>query len=186
MREFTPFPKLVRLTKDVIVTEKIDGTNAAVVVTDYGDVYAQSRNRVLSLTEDNYGFAKWVSENTTELAEKLGVGVHFGEWWGSGIQRGYGLKEKRFSLFATHKFQGDPNNEYRCFECPICFVVPVLGTTAFGELDETIGAIFNELKRTGSLAAPGFDNPEGIVLCHTASKTLYKHTYEFSNGKWAG
>ena len=31
-------------------------------------------------------------------------GRHFGEWWGSGIQRGYGLDEKTFSLFNAYRW----------------------------------------------------------------------------------
>ena len=85
----------------------IDGTNAAIGVSDDGVVYAQSRTRILTPDFDNFGFARWVSENDLLLA-KLGRGLHFGEWWGRGIQRGYGLEGKRFSLFNTHRWAYDP------------------------------------------------------------------------------
>ena len=52
---------------------------------------------------DNHGFARWVSENAEELL-KLGEGRHYGEWHGKGIQRGYGLEEKRFSLFNVTRW----------------------------------------------------------------------------------
>ncbi len=31
---------------------------------------------------------------------------------------------------------------------------------------------------TGSKAAPGFDNPEGVVVFHTANSSLFKVTLE--------
>jgi hypothetical protein len=34
------------------------------------------------------------------------------------------------------------------------------------------------LKEGGSLAAPGFANPEGIVIYHHATKQLFKKTIE--------
>ena len=35
-----------------------------------------------------------------------------------------------------------------------------------------------ELRRTGSVAAPGFMKPEGIVIYHTGTRTLFKKTFE--------
>jgi hypothetical protein len=34
------------------------------------------------------------------------------------------------------------------------------------------------LNLTGSFAAPGFNNPEGIVIYHTAGNLLFKKTFE--------
>jgi len=56
-RTFQPWPKTPRLNRDCIVTEKIDGTNSAIVIDEVGDVYAQSRNRLITPGDDNYGFA---------------------------------------------------------------------------------------------------------------------------------
>ena len=126
--QFEAWPKIGRLNRDVHITEKIDGTNAAIhikplqsdekpspnaialVETDtdgcIAQVAAQSRTRLITVENDNHGFAKWVAANAAALADNLGEGVHFGEWWGSGIQRGYGLEkgEKRFSLFNAHRW----------------------------------------------------------------------------------
>src|SRR5687768_14030130 len=111
--KFEPFPKMGRLYRDVVVTEKLDGTNAQLLIDDAGfadgnevaivdgrAIWAGSRTRWLDVSSkgDNFGFAKWVADNAAELV-KLGVGRHYGEWWGQGIQRGYGLNDKRFSLF---------------------------------------------------------------------------------------
>jgi hypothetical protein len=180
---FTPFPKIGRLEKNMVVTEKIDGTNAAVVVTEEGEVRAQSRTRVITPQDDNYGFAAWVADNQFAL-EELGEGVHFGEWWGNGIQRGYGLPkgEKRFSLFNTGRWTSDFNDPTMflqggerstvCREVPVCHVVPVIATRTFSTT--LTRAFYENLKRNGSLAAPGFMNPEGIVVFHTANGTLFK------------
>jgi hypothetical protein len=87
----------------MIVTEKLDGTNAQVHITDDGRIFAGSRNRWITPDADNFGFARWVAEHEEEL-RALGPGSHYGEWWGSGIQRRYGLDEKRFSLFNVGRW----------------------------------------------------------------------------------
>src|SRR5687767_11177216 len=103
MNEFREFQKIARLNRAVIVTEKIDGTNGCVVVSEDGlTVTAQSRSTIITPQNDNFGFAKWVQDNAEEL-KQLGPGYHYGEWWGCGIQRKYGLDEKRFSLFNVSR-----------------------------------------------------------------------------------
>ena len=168
---FEPFAKIARLSREVVVTEKIDGTNSQVLITDDGDILAGSRSRWLTpgKTPDNFGFAAWVEANRDELL-KLGPGRHYGEWWGRGVQRGYGLAEKRFSLFNVAKW-GDDSVRPAC-----CHVVPVLYTGVFDTAFIT-GAV-TLLSATGSVAAPGFMKPEGVVIYHTASGHLYKKTCE--------
>lgn len=174
---FAPFPKLSRISRSVIITEKLDGTNAQVIVTNDGRVGAASRNRLISVDDDNYGFAAWVEANKDELV-KLGPGRHFGEWYGKGIQRNYGLSERRFALFNGGQW-GDAAIRPAC-----CDVVPVLKVTDQGFVN--IEEVMEELWSKGSVAVPGYMNPEGIVLFHSASKTLYKKTFEHDGqGKWA-
>jgi hypothetical protein len=163
---FAPFPKLSRLFREIIITEKIDGTNAQVVVSDDGtQVRAASRKRWIEPSDDNFGFAKWVEENKEELAA-LGPGRHFGEWWGAGIQRRYNLEERRFSLFNVSRW-GDKRPA-------CCHVVPVLYQGLFSE--HSIHSALYNLGSEGSAAAPGFMNPEGIVVFHAPSQHLYKYT----------
>jgi hypothetical protein len=168
---FQPFPKIARLRRNVVVTEKIDGTNASVTVLEDGTVLAGSRTRFITPTNDNYGFAKWVAAHEDELRTGLGVGQHFGEWWGQGIQRNYGLTEKRFSLFNTNRWEGVGIHRLLC-----CLVVPVLYTGVFDT--EKIEGVLNSLRVIGSYAAPGFMNPEGIIVYHTASQTMFKQTLD--------
>lgn len=174
--EFTPFPKISRWNRDVVVTEKLDGTNAAVIVTEDGLVAAQSRKRLISPGDDNFGFATWVRDHENELRDGLGAGVHFGEWWGHGIQRGYGLEEKRFSLFNTKRWTWDGGAAYRCLECACCHVVPVLETAGVPS-DLLLARALMRLA-DGSAAAPRFMRPEGIVIFHAAANTMFKVTLE--------
>lgn len=170
--EFQEFPKTPRLSKLVIVTEKIDGTNAAVVITEDGSIGAQSRSRLITPENDNFGFARWVQENAAELMQ-LGPGHHFGEWWGSGIQRGYGLPkgEKRFSLFNVDRWSDALGVRPKC-----CHVVPEL---ARGEgFGYCIPQALHYLQLNGSYAAQGFRNPEGVMAFHTASRSYFKRTFD--------
>lgn len=167
--EFKGFPKIPRLKRGCIITEKIDGSNAQIVITDEGQFYVGSRNQWITPEKDNYGFAKWAFENKDQLME-LGPGQHFGEWWGNGIQRNYGLKEKRFSLFNTGRW----SNWAQRPKC--CSVVPVLFA---GEFETTVvDKTLNKLKETGSMAEPGWMKPEGIIVFLPAANAMYKVTCE--------
>lgn len=180
---FPEFKKIPRLSRECVITEKIDGTNGLIeIIEDPGYVIlgryfkvgnllisAGSRSRWLdtSKTGDNYGFAKWVEANAEELVG-LGPGLHYGEWWGHGIQRNYGLADRRFSLFNTHRWSRDR---------PLCCdVVPVLWQ---GEFETRwVDEMLLRMKDKGSYAAPGFMKPEGIVVYHTAAQTYFKKTIE--------
>jgi hypothetical protein len=165
--EFREFPKMARLSREIIVTEKIDGTNAAVVIDDDGTVAAQSRSRLITPDDDNFGFARWVADHADELRQ-LGPGHHFGEWWGAGIQRKYNIGEKRFSLFNVSRW---------ALERPACcHVVPELWRGNFDTA--AIEACIANLKTNGSVAAPGFMKPEGIVVFHVAGGIGFKKTLE--------
>jgi hypothetical protein len=37
--EFIPFPKIPRIHKECVITEKIDGTNGIIYITDDGDMF---------------------------------------------------------------------------------------------------------------------------------------------------
>lgn len=184
--DFVPFPKLPRLARKCIISEKIDGTNAQVAIALAGDdvterplgaialveraggryvVYAGSRTRWVTPNADNFGFASWVYENVDELIDGLGVGHHFGEWWGKGIQRNYGIQEKRFSLFNAERWQ---SSRPSCCSC-----VPVLYRGPFST--EAVETTLEILRVHGSYAAP-FDKPEGVVVFHAASNSMFKKT----------
>jgi hypothetical protein len=171
--EFESFQKIARMTRPCTITEKIDGTNGQLLVTAEGQLWVGSRSRWVAgpegmLGPDNFGFGSWALAHRDELIAGLGIGCHYGEWWGSGIQRGYGLREKRFSLFNTSTWGNDAVRP----QC--CSVVPVLYQGMFDTL--FIQDCITRLTQEGSLAAPGFMNPEGVVIYHTASSTYFKKT----------
>lgn len=206
--EFNAFAPIPRLSRDIVVTEKIDGTNAQIAIyhdfeymeddsvitgvhkTDVARgtvlavgkhyIAAGSRTKWITPKDDNAGFAGWVWKHAEELIEGLGSGSHFGEWWGLGIGRGYDLKEKRFSLYNTSRWNCGLNDRIAfdtvCAECPICFVVPVLGSGIFS--DNLVTESITSLERNGSYAAPGYMKPEGVVVYHTASGYMFKKTIE--------
>lgn len=206
--EFQEFKKIPRLSRECVITEKIDGTNAQIVI-EHNElapppgegpyitgaagfqIAAGSRNRWITPADDNYGFAKWVVANATELV-KLGPGRHYGEWWGKGIQSGYGLQEKRFSLFNTGKWDrvtphnrsldhfgvfpvgGNSMDLGQVVKC--CDVVPVLFRGPLSTLQAELE--IEKLRVGGSVAAPGWMKPEGIVVYHVAGNIYFKKTLE--------
>jgi hypothetical protein len=190
MNVFEPFPKLARLSRGCTITEKLDGTNAQIIIrkheglpvsTDFSawleqedgwyEITAGSRTRLIrpGKDTDNYGFAGWAWAHATELMG-LGEGRHFGEWYGRDIQRNYGLAERRFALFDTSRW---PSERPR----PACVdVVPVLHSGEFSTA--AIDAVMTMLGATGSMAVPGYMNPEGIVVYHSASRASFKKTFD--------
>lgn len=191
--KFQAWPKTPRLFRPIIVTEKLDGTNAAVIITgtqhpdvdndgsellvnvDGGQfaIAAQSRKRIITPASDNFGFATWVAANADSLVRDLGVGRHYGEWWGAGIQRRYGLDQKLFSLFNVNRYIGP-------FETAQLRTVPVLYTGEFSTL--IVSEVLQALGDSGSIAARNegyvFRNPEGIITFHTSSNSVFKTTFD--------
>lgn len=165
-REFKGWPKIHRLANEtMIISEKIDGSNACLVITE-DDFYAQSRTRIITPEDDNFGFARWAAESEATLRADLGTGRFYGEWWGQGIQRKYGLDHRVFSLFDT-RWTG------REFATANLDVVPLLWT---GPVDVYHAeSEYRWLRQGGSKAAPGFE-PEGIVVYLTATGVSWKLT----------
>lgn len=198
--EFNSFPKIPRLSKEMIITEKLDGTNGCIYIGEDHNLDIEfrvgSRNRWITPDDDNYGFARWAYEHRDELIQGLGIGCHYGEWWGQGIQRNYGLTEKRFSLFNVRRWclynetpqyiiVGDPRiskPQQILPEC--CGLVPLL--LHKNDFDTNlVDLVLRQLKERGSQAAPGFMKPEGVVVYHTAGSVLFKKTIEGDKGKFS-
>lgn len=203
--EFRPFNKIPRLRRSMVITEKIDGTNASICIskldekedhkdaialtckdTDSGRewyvMHAGSRSRWLTPENDNFGFAAWAKGHQEELFA-LGVGHHFGEWWGLGINRGYGIANRKFSLFNVGRWIGseDDRASEKQRVVPNCVsVVPVLYRGLFRT--DRIDEVLCELHRSGSVAAPGFKNPEGVIVFHEASGQFFKQTIDGDDG----
>jgi len=176
--EFEPWPKIPRaILGDVVVTEKIDGTNACVIVQDGVIVGIQSRKRMLNVGKenDNYGFASYVVQNMDKFLE-LGEGKHFGEWAGLGIQKNpHNLDAKYFFLFNTRRWGEHhlPPEGIR--------VVKVLHQGEYTH--DTIDRIMNELKDFSTLHEY---TAEGIVVYFPRLDAMEKHTFQYNKGKWTG
>lgn len=95
-------------------TVKLHGTNASVVMGS--SYYAQSRNNIINVDNDNAGFARFAQDNKGMFVNALDL-FHeqtpddqffeditlFGEWCGNGIQKGVGISQvdKMFVVFAV-------------------------------------------------------------------------------------
>jgi len=204
--EFRNYGKIPRwVNEHVWVSEKIDGSNSCVVIEKlttaevtyfwgiqapdavkflyFKDeayvVRAQSRNKFITpgKGKDNFGFAQYVLDNADALVSVLGVGYHYGEYYGSGIQSGYGLLtgEKHFALFPTHRVSRLSDNFEQIMSIPGLEIAPELYEGPFGE-GNCIEDCLNLLRENGSFAhsARGFARPEGVVVQFKLSGARYK------------
>lgn len=169
--EFQYMSKIARLSRGCTVTEKLDGTNASIYIGENGEFLTGSRTKWIQPGKqtDNYGFSQWAHDHREELIQ-LGPGHHFGEWWGRAIQRNYGLQERRFSLFNTNRWS-DSSVRPTC-----CQVVPVLYEGIFSQNEIEKSLLL--LQTGGSMAVPGFMQPEGVIIYHHAARQLFKKTIQ--------
>lgn len=178
--EFVSFSKIPRLHElKMQITQKIHGSNAQICIwEDESEINIQAGSRTKWIypgkNTDNYGFAAWVEANRESLIEKLGLGTHYGEWAGPGINSGEGLTEKTLCLFDVHRYRNGLPEGVR--------TVPLLyeGTIDLAVID----AMMDELKINGSRLVPGFMRPEGIVV--TICGKRYKYVFEPEETKWTG
>tara|TARA_R110000851_G_scaffold66423_4_gene150253 strand:+ start:2836 stop:3381 length:546 start_codon:yes stop_codon:yes gene_type:complete len=170
--EFQAWPKIPRSKGNLItVTEKIDGTNACVIIRDGEVVGFQSRNRLIKPGDDNMGFAFWGDLHKEEL-KNLGDGYHYGEWAGPGIQRNpHVLDNKTFFLFNTFRPQET---------LPSCVKqVQVLyhGTYSEEAIEECMSLLKAQAIEKGSV-------PEGVVTYLHDTRSYKKETFANREGKW--
>lgn len=117
-------------------TVKLHGTNAAVVY-DFAskELSYQSRERVLTLEQDNAGFmaaqmkneAAWLEFLNTMFYPGVAKVAVYGEWCGQGIQRGVAVSElpKMFVIFAVKFIDQDGTS---------CWAEPITGDQGFTEI----------------------------------------------------
>lgn len=186
--EFKSFEKVKQVGELFMkVTQKIHGTNAQIYIYEYtsmnGETHepkigikAGSRNRWIYPADDNYGFAAFVEENREALINFLGVGLHYGEWAGPGINSDEGLTQKTWVLFDPWRYKATKLEDY-----PPCVIpVPVLYVGAISM--DAIDSIMKDLKINGSKLSPGFMQPEGIVI--SVNGTRYKKVFSSEETAW--
>lgn len=199
--DFKAWPKTPRLANELMhITEKIDGSNACIVILPFDPAYdvfeasqnftlvtvagedykvaAQSKGRYLfdEKGKDNFNFARWVQENIIELVRTLGYGRHYGEWWGSGIQRGYGLVngERRFSLFDTRRW-GHQSEGYESIVNSKVINIDVVPELYHGAVDlAQINEILRILDMDGSQVVESYQKAEGVIVNFALSRVSYK------------
>lgn len=189
---FEAFDEIQRFLTQCTISEKIHGTNAQVNIFEYTSTDGQkheprlqaiagSRTREVTPEDDNYGFARWVHDNKEALIALLGPGRHFGEWFGSGINHGYGLAkgEKRFALFNTYRW-----GKVDLSTVPGLTVVPILYQGPYRE--GLVTEVAAKLLETGSQAAPGCKIPEGVVIRFDKNGVLFKHVFKPEESAHAG
>lgn len=176
--EFESFASIERIQQNITITEKIHGTNAQVYI-DGLTVLAGSRTRWITVGDDNYGFAAWVLKNAPELISALGNGRHYGEWYGSGINAGYGMKERRFALFNPVRWV--PLRDAGALPAGVD-VVPVLYSGPW--TDTIVTETMDCLRVEGSRLVPGYSKPEGVVIWFDRSRVMMKRTFESEDAAW--
>lgn len=213
--QFKSWGSTPRFHKGLHITEKINGTNAGVSVQGFsyghhvqneipGDailvvddeknveylVRAQSRKRIITPDNDNFGFAKWVWENADGLANLLGYGYHYGEWYGEGIQgNDLAVQGRWWALFNTWHWGAMPHVE-RLLDSGIPNIthVPILhDEQKHGPADWTTIPKALEILNTRGSRADGYmtlpnahkmdfhvEGPEGIIVWQRETRQRYK------------
>lgn len=179
MTEFKKFPKIYRSEQGkVTITEKIDGTNAGIILSDGVVVGCQSRNRILSLDNDHMGFCKWVEEwkgNLVDLYDWTRPPTEeyqyvYGEWAGPGIRKNrHGLAVKTFFVFNPDLSSSTPN----VYNTPVLYS----GTSDGGMVQKTLQTLYD----SGSTITPP-KKAEGVVCYWHNTGWLTKET--FDGPKW--
>lgn len=197
--EFVSWGKTPRLHRQVVVTEKIDGVNGQLCVTNDGQLFVGNRHGWILPGDENdtYGFASWAYAHMDELVQGLGPGRHHGEWFGRKIQRHYNMRTKSFALFNTSRWKDDRVTIPYPYISPqvvdtllpgrtqvpaCCTVVPVLSVMQSFDT-ELINDLLYQLSLDGSVIAPNFMTPEGVIVYHTVSHSLFKLTLHDDNPK---
>jgi hypothetical protein len=114
---------------------KLHGTNAGVRVTKDG-IFPQSRSQIITIQNDNAGFAAWLEGNKSifnmarnEVINRDIEMTFYGEWAGPGIQKGVSVSqipEKTLFLYALDVHTGDETFHYLS---PIFISTWLLGDT---------------------------------------------------------
>jgi hypothetical protein len=139
----------------------------------------QSRKRIIQpgADRDNFGFAGWVMERELEIAEKLGEGYHYGEWYGVGIQKNpHRLDNRSFALFNSNRWRDGRQERPDGVDC-----VPVLFE---GEWTPTI--IDETMEQLVDRAISAQYKAEGIVVWYSKTRRFEKYTFNNELGKWVG
>lgn len=191
IEDFKGYPKTPRLEQETVtISEKVDGTNGVLYIhkphlcdvtngielSPY--VLAGSRSKWLQdegkKSWDNHGFGAWVAEHASEL-HNLPAGFHYGEWYGKGINHGYGMTDRKFMLFNRKRYE-------RLEDLPKCVELETIieDEVPVYELLSVIDRIKNEVSVKGSYHVPGQAMVEGLIMRFRLSAKVYKEVWNKS------
>lgn len=164
------------------VFPKLDGTNAVVWADEDGAVHAGSRNRELSIDNDNCGFYNWLlSENGKEvcdMAVKSQGCVLYGEWLGApGAKQPGSIKsyvKQGFFLFDVKCLQTGayvPFEQYKCMadKCGVQCVEPLAVLSA----EEVSEGRITVLAEGNCFNLPNGRVGEGVVVKNYGYRSKY-------------
>jgi hypothetical protein len=176
---FIKWPKTVRLENEKFtITEKLDGTNSQIIITEDYEIFAASRSGFLTAEKDNHKFYQWVRARQETLLNLLGPGRYVGEFVGRGIQRNYGLQEQRFYLFnGLHPDMVDSDFRNALRSINIGFVPVLAEDINFWGLPKEIKDASADLLLNGS-QVNHYDQPEGIVIRSNPSNIIWKVIFD--------
>jgi hypothetical protein len=176
--EFKAWPKTTRLCSKCVITEKLHGSNGAIIFYVYESwdgqrtiaLAAQTRNRLVNITNDQTGIAQWALTNYHTLVDdlvqleadgqpKLGTFYHYGEM----MHRGH--SEPHFYLFNTRRWGASQ------FLTPTLKTVPVLFEGEYYE--GVVEEMLEDLRTNGSRVHPGIP-AEGVVTFWSGDGTMKK------------
>jgi len=176
--KFQAWPKTTRLCSRCVVTEKLHGSNCAIIFHVYDEedgertiaIAAQTRNRLVNIQNDQTGIAAWVLANHETLLHdlvqvdenglaKLGTFYHYGEL----MTRGH--NEPHFYLFNTRRWGASQ------FLTRTLKTVPVLFEGEYYE--GLVEEMLEDLRANGSRVHPGLP-AEGVVTFWPGDETMKK------------
>lgn len=174
-KEFKKYQHIERFGTDEVqnielgecyVFPKIDGTNGCVWIDENGDIQAGSRNRHLSIDNDNAGFLKWVKDQENILTYLKENPTHrlFGEWLVPHSLKTYrkdawkkfyvfDVYQEEFGYLHYHKYK--PLLEKHSID-----YIPPLAIIERGSYDQFI----KQLEKNVYLIEDGKGSGEGIVI----------------------
>jgi hypothetical protein len=201
---FSEWPKIPRLKREAVITEKIDGTNAAVIIqrhhfgthidgvpdnarlvllpedVDSEDGLPQyeyivgAQSRKRIITPDSDNFG--FARFVYENADELIRTL--GEGYHYGEWWGQGI-QRRYDLdhkkFSLFNTGRWDRDEIRATKLGQADLLDVVPVLHRGDFStEAISTQIERLRTFGSAAAPGFENAEGVVVYHSQSRSYYK------------
>ena len=163
------------------VFPKIDGSNGSIWLKDNGEIGCGSRNRELTLDNDNQGFMAWVLEQENIkrfLKDWQGLSL-YGEWLVPHTLRTYDESAwRKFYVFDVVNDLGDyfKFNAYKVLlqEYGIEFIPPICVIE-----NPTAESLTNQLEKNGYLIEDGKGAGEGIVIKN------YDYRNKYGRVTWA-